>query len=397
MLSEQPEDVRRLRPDLPEGLGRIVRKSIEKEQGDRYASAAAMRDDLLAFAEGRPVLGRPVSRFRHFGRRHRGAILAAAAVALVAFGVFLWKQNEPGSIEMALVPHAWVSVNGEAAPQMVRRGQRVEYPPGAYTLVFKRELFRSQTHEVELAPGELELLQVTLEPVDPDDRTAHGIMLADLGIETDLDLTKAQTHRGRGGADGVAVLPSGRIRPDDLDTYYLLLDDDAPEEGFLAFWRVQEGERELLYREPLAAEEYLIVGRIPPTVRETLRPGDVVEWGFVDARDEGFTGTFQVEPLTEAQASVMARVREETAGFDPATRALIEARVLLAEERPMSAYLTLRRVAIPSDREGAKLLPWALMLESLRILDQEKSPWGAEAAGETQRFPAEVRAKVYGD
>ena len=40
-------------PDVPEELSRIVMKAVEKENGDRYETATAMRDDLLAFADGK--------------------------------------------------------------------------------------------------------------------------------------------------------------------------------------------------------------------------------------------------------------------------------------------------------------------------------------------------------
>ena len=52
ILSERPEPLRDVAPQTPRGLGRIVMKSLEKRNADRYESAAAMRDDLLAFSQG---------------------------------------------------------------------------------------------------------------------------------------------------------------------------------------------------------------------------------------------------------------------------------------------------------------------------------------------------------
>ena len=78
----------RLRRRLRGDLDLIVRKAMRKEPERRYASPAALQEDLQRFLEGRPVLARPDSaayRLRKFVRRNRVPV-AAAAVALVALG-----------------------------------------------------------------------------------------------------------------------------------------------------------------------------------------------------------------------------------------------------------------------------------------------------------------------
>lgn len=76
---------RRLRGDLDA----IVAKAIRKEPEHRYASAAALGDDLGRYLDGRPVLARQGSVGYHaarFLRRHRSVALAAGIV-LVSLGV----------------------------------------------------------------------------------------------------------------------------------------------------------------------------------------------------------------------------------------------------------------------------------------------------------------------
>ena len=78
-----PEKLRRqLRGDLDV----IVLKTLHKDPARRYASAAALRDDLERYRSGRPVLARPDSpayRFGKFVRRNRTAA-AASVITLTA-------------------------------------------------------------------------------------------------------------------------------------------------------------------------------------------------------------------------------------------------------------------------------------------------------------------------
>ena len=50
IVSEQAPDLRKTNPEVPTDLARIAMTAIEKDKDDRYASAAAMRDDLRAWA-----------------------------------------------------------------------------------------------------------------------------------------------------------------------------------------------------------------------------------------------------------------------------------------------------------------------------------------------------------
>jgi tetratricopeptide (TPR) repeat protein/predicted Ser/Thr protein kinase len=65
----------------------VLQKALRKEPEQRYATAAALADDLDRWLEGRPVLARTPSlgyRLRKFAMRRRGLLRATGAAALVA-------------------------------------------------------------------------------------------------------------------------------------------------------------------------------------------------------------------------------------------------------------------------------------------------------------------------
>jgi WD40 repeat protein/tetratricopeptide (TPR) repeat protein len=93
VLHAMPERPRRLDPKIPRDLETIILKAVAKEPRDRYATAAALLEDLRRFLDDRPVQARrstPVERFWRWCRRNTllagATITAAAAVLIVAVG-----------------------------------------------------------------------------------------------------------------------------------------------------------------------------------------------------------------------------------------------------------------------------------------------------------------------
>ncbi|HEX5051505.1 MAG TPA: protein kinase [Planctomycetota bacterium] len=84
----EPPPLTRWNPAVSADLAAIVRKAMEKDRGDRYATMADLQRDLQAFAAGAAVSVRPASAVRRTLRRlrrHRTRLLAGlAAVALLA-------------------------------------------------------------------------------------------------------------------------------------------------------------------------------------------------------------------------------------------------------------------------------------------------------------------------
>ena len=86
-----------LRRDLRGDLDRIVQRALAKQPDARYASAAALADDLRAFVEGRAISGSSRRyRLRKFVRRHWLPLGAAAVIALILFGsgaAIVWQSR----------------------------------------------------------------------------------------------------------------------------------------------------------------------------------------------------------------------------------------------------------------------------------------------------------------
>lgn len=101
----QHEDVPSLRnklPRIPRDLDTICRKCLEKEPGKRYASAAALAEDLRRFQEGEAIVARPISTAEMIWRRATKHPLqtALASVLLVTIIVAIsYIQSLPTSPE----------------------------------------------------------------------------------------------------------------------------------------------------------------------------------------------------------------------------------------------------------------------------------------------------------
>jgi serine/threonine-protein kinase len=90
VIHHDPVPPSRLNPKVPRDLETICLKCLEKEPARRYATAAAMADDLRRLEEGRPILARPMGwperSWRWCRRKPAAAGLLAAGVLLVAAG-----------------------------------------------------------------------------------------------------------------------------------------------------------------------------------------------------------------------------------------------------------------------------------------------------------------------
>jgi hypothetical protein len=81
-----PVSPRQLQPKLPRDIATICLKCLRKDPAHRYATAAALADDLDRLLEGRPILARPASwpiRLAKWVKR-RPATAASLAVAVLA-------------------------------------------------------------------------------------------------------------------------------------------------------------------------------------------------------------------------------------------------------------------------------------------------------------------------
>lgn len=90
-----PVPLHRTQPRLPRDLVAIVEKAMERAPAQRYASPAALADDLRAFLAYRPIRARPIGPFgraRRFAQRQPAHVVASAAGLLVVTlgGLLAW-------------------------------------------------------------------------------------------------------------------------------------------------------------------------------------------------------------------------------------------------------------------------------------------------------------------
>ena len=186
MVHDEPVPPSRLNTKVPRDLETICLKCLSKEPQRRYASAAALADDLRRFMEGRPIQARPVGwgeRSWRWGRRNpTAAALLATVLALVGLasggGVWLVQQRARHDAEM-------------------------RHDVG--TAVAQAERLRKGFHFRE-ARESLEQVRQRLEPAGPDDlRRQVEQAQADLNLAERLDAARIKAATLAGGKDGLAV------------------------------------------------------------------------------------------------------------------------------------------------------------------------------------------------
>ena len=103
VLTADPVPPRQLNASVPRELETICLKCLEKAPGRRYASAAALAEDLRAGGTGEPIHARPVGRVERalkWARRKpaAAALLAVSVLALlvvlVGGGLFTWSSGQ---------------------------------------------------------------------------------------------------------------------------------------------------------------------------------------------------------------------------------------------------------------------------------------------------------------
>jgi len=111
ILRDEPEPVTERNPGLPEHLGDVICRCLEKSPGQRYPSAQELHDDLMELQNevksGQTAVTRTVSRPTRFGGGARLAIAAVLILALVAGIIWILnrgaKESAPGVAEASQI------------------------------------------------------------------------------------------------------------------------------------------------------------------------------------------------------------------------------------------------------------------------------------------------------
>lgn len=127
---------RAINPAVPQDLETIIHKAMAPEPESRYASAAALAEDLRRFLEDRPILARPMSRLhrlRRWTRRNR-SLAVSLALALACAGLVV-------ALAVTAGPQKTGFGGGAPAPQSPEPVPRVSVelstePPGATLVLF---------------------------------------------------------------------------------------------------------------------------------------------------------------------------------------------------------------------------------------------------------------------
>ena len=82
VLTDEPVSPTRLNPQVPRDLTTICLKCLSKEPHRRYASAAALAEDLRRFLRGEPIAARRAGRLERLARWARRSPAAAALLAV---------------------------------------------------------------------------------------------------------------------------------------------------------------------------------------------------------------------------------------------------------------------------------------------------------------------------
>lgn len=127
VTEEPPMRPSRVNPRVHLDLETIALKCLEKDPAQRYNTAAAVADELDRFANGKPILARPVSRLESLRRwcRRNPALAGLTSLVMIAFLagflgiVWQWRRAESANNDLEI---AVDRLQAEHTDQLLRDG-----------------------------------------------------------------------------------------------------------------------------------------------------------------------------------------------------------------------------------------------------------------------------------
>jgi len=369
IIAERPEDIRTIAPDLPEPLGRIVMKAIEKRRRDRYPDATALREDLRAFASGREVQGRPVGRAKHVMRAFRNQWKLSAIAASLLVTTAMWYALRPPpkyKLTVVSIPVATLFVDGEEHGETQAH---IEIKAGRHDLRLECEGFETRPWPVNLESDHR--VELVLRPKDPTDPKA----LAALASAFDLKMRQwEEPMRTRGGPSDQmlrSLFPRAGVRPGDATEFLIHVGGEFEGEGALVF---RAGDRELHRREVGDWPESVGYVRepMPAAVLEALAAGEEITWGYVPNTGQAETASFKMSDAKPAAR--IAGIATQLKDLDERVLEQFKAQVYLDEGLPLAAYRVAKAASAVSKAPNAL----AVMRAALEQMKLEQSPLWAD-------------------
>ena len=393
VVSERPVRLSAIARDCPAAVERIVMKALEKRREDRYASAAEMRDELRAAADGREkdVRGAPVSPIRRIARWARTPIgIAAAAGAMLAVGAGFLYAHRDATLALTTLPEG-VDVFVAGAPKG-RTPLSMPLRPGTYEVVLRTEGFVEWKRTIDLSAGVQRDFEFPMVPKDVNDpvarlRLAKALGLGEFGYEFRRDRS--------GGMPLVFVHPRGNVRLSDLEQFCYDIDLGAglPEEGAVLEFRRGD---ELLHREAFEPKDGRTCTALPAAVRSRVKVGDIVTWGVVSPGRSGPAAA----KAKNAQATFTVVEVDVSTEFDriakkmkdvPALRAELEIRALW--KKGLNSVALLRADAL-ADALPTSLLAQAIARQAHAKLSINDSVRVSELLQRIDAFPEAERDRL---
>jgi eukaryotic-like serine/threonine-protein kinase len=199
VLRDDPRPPRRLNDKIARDLETICLHCMEKEPGKRYASAAALAEDLEHFLAGKPIRARPVRAWERAVKwaRRRPAIAAllglVVGVTILGFGLVTWQ---------------WRRAQGAGYELAQKAGDLTEQ---TQKLRFKNYLANVDRVALELATDNLGRAEELLDECPEDLRGWEWFYLRRRQHARPLKLSRGERLAIAGKLSDVAFSPDGRF------------------------------------------------------------------------------------------------------------------------------------------------------------------------------------------